>query len=300
MRIAAALAALPGQCLRKPTLTNGRRAALAAVFRRGPSGEEEVLFIKRATNPTDPWSGHVALPGGRAEEADRGEDEVTAARETHEEVGIDLLDGSWSRLGRITDDRVIYPGGRPLTVSLFGFAHSHPGPSEPTLPTNSSEVDFAWWVPTSTLMPGSLYWRETPLEELVPERGNLARAVLRMSGAQSLRFAAIALPAPPPPASVDKPALWGLTLAFTSDMLGRACGTPLVGHGAPAEWASAFRSSGGNLADAVLKAALEGQRLRAVARARAVEGGGTLVAAGVAVLVMAAAVSGRRSKPVQS
>jgi ADP-ribose pyrophosphatase YjhB (NUDIX family) len=245
----------------------------------------------------------VAFPGGRAEEADSGDDEVTAARETQEEVGIDLLDGSWSRLGRITDDRVIYPGGRPLTVSLFGFFHSRPGspPSEPTLPSKTSEVEFAWWVPTSTLVPASLCWRETPLEELVADRGNLAQKVLRMTRARSLRFAAITLPAPPPPASVDTPVLWGLTLAFTSDMLSRACGTPLVGRGAPPEWASAFRSSGGSLADAVLMAALEGQRLRAVARAYAPERGGAVVAAGAAALALAiaAVVSARRAKGEQ-
>lgn len=55
MRVSAGLAALPRQCLRKATLKNGRRAALAAVFRRSPGGEEELLFIKRAASPTDPW-----------------------------------------------------------------------------------------------------------------------------------------------------------------------------------------------------------------------------------------------------
>lgn len=49
----------------------------------------DVLFIKRARNPRDPWSGHMALPGGRREAHD---DDLlaTAIRETHEETGIEL------------------------------------------------------------------------------------------------------------------------------------------------------------------------------------------------------------------
>ena len=41
-----------------------RRAAVAVILRdamRGP----EVLFIRRAEHPRDPWSGHMAFPGGR-------------------------------------------------------------------------------------------------------------------------------------------------------------------------------------------------------------------------------------------
>lgn len=277
---------IPGR--RRRTLVEGRRAALAALFRRGPSGAEHLLFIKRAASPSDPWSGHVALPGGRAELADKGDDEATAARETLEEVGIDPLDGSWRRLGRIVDDRLIYPGGRPLTVALFGFEQIEPVEGAPAeLAQVSREVEFAWWVPTSVLSPESLFWRETPLEELVPDRGNLARAVLRASGADALRFAAI--PLPPPTRVAEPPVLWGLTLAFISDVLLRARGTALVGPRAPAEWSSAFRSSGGTLADTVLAAALEGQRLRAVARACIAEHGrrlAVLVAAGAGLVLV--------------
>src|SRR5262249_57490429 len=55
-------------------------------------GSAQALIIKRAERPGDHWSGHLALPGGRAqiEDADLI---ATAARETYEEVGIDLLDG---------------------------------------------------------------------------------------------------------------------------------------------------------------------------------------------------------------
>ena len=55
-------------------------------------GSAQALIIKRAERPGDHWSGHLALPGGRAQDED-ADLIATAARETYEEVGIDLLDG---------------------------------------------------------------------------------------------------------------------------------------------------------------------------------------------------------------
>ena len=70
------------------------RAAVAAILRDGGPGGEgaELFFIIRAEAPKDPWSGHIAFPGGRRDP----EDETllaTAIRETREEVGIDLARG---------------------------------------------------------------------------------------------------------------------------------------------------------------------------------------------------------------
>src|SRR5437899_12160912 len=66
----------------------GRRAAVALVLRDGPSGVE-LLFIRRAEHPEDPWSGQMAFPGGRAEPGDP-DLRATAVRETEEEIGVDL------------------------------------------------------------------------------------------------------------------------------------------------------------------------------------------------------------------
>jgi 8-oxo-dGTP pyrophosphatase MutT (NUDIX family) len=70
------------------------RATQAAVslILRDARGLAHALIIKRAERPGDHWSGHLALPGGRAEIED-ADLIATAARETYEEVGIDLLDG---------------------------------------------------------------------------------------------------------------------------------------------------------------------------------------------------------------
>ena len=62
------------------------QASVAVVLREAERGLE-LLFIERARRAGDPWSGHMAFPGGRMETHD-ADIESTALRETHEEVGI--------------------------------------------------------------------------------------------------------------------------------------------------------------------------------------------------------------------
>ncbi|AHC50961.1 NUDIX hydrolase [Sulfolobus acidocaldarius SUSAZ] len=58
-----------------------KAAVVALISKAG-----KVLIIKRKEKPGDPWSGHMALPGGRRE--DHEECESTAVRECYEEVRI--------------------------------------------------------------------------------------------------------------------------------------------------------------------------------------------------------------------
>lgn len=74
------------------------QAAVTVILRAEQTGAQ-TLIIKRAEHPLDPWSGHLALPGGRADTVD--EDLLaTAARETLEEIGLDLYAGG-QFLGRL-------------------------------------------------------------------------------------------------------------------------------------------------------------------------------------------------------
>ncbi len=69
-----------------------RRAAVALLVRLDEAREvptPQLLLIKRATYEGDPWSGHVALPGGRREPGDPSL-ERTVIRETWEETAIDI------------------------------------------------------------------------------------------------------------------------------------------------------------------------------------------------------------------
>jgi 8-oxo-dGTP pyrophosphatase MutT (NUDIX family) len=75
------------------------RAAVAAVLRDGANGPE-VLFIRRAEHEGDPWSGHIAFPGGRVDSAEE-QPRQAAERETLEEVCLDL--GEADYLGQLDD-----------------------------------------------------------------------------------------------------------------------------------------------------------------------------------------------------
>lgn len=69
----------------EPLPADRRQAAVAAVF--GP--DDRICLIRRSEREGDPWSGHIAFPGGRREPHDP-DLRATAVRETHEEVGLDL------------------------------------------------------------------------------------------------------------------------------------------------------------------------------------------------------------------
>jgi 8-oxo-dGTP diphosphatase len=65
-------------------------AAIALLLK--PVDEDlDVLFVKRVANPNDPWSGQMALPGGKRDAKDQNLKQ-TIVRETLEEININLLD----------------------------------------------------------------------------------------------------------------------------------------------------------------------------------------------------------------
>lgn len=119
------------------------RAAVALLVRPDPP-ELDLLLIKRAARAGDPWSGHMALPGGRRDPADANLLE-TAERETFEEVGIDLR-ASATYLGPLDDVQPLGAGVPPLVISPHAFVV--PGP---TVARPNHEVEAALWVPLSQL-----------------------------------------------------------------------------------------------------------------------------------------------------
>jgi 8-oxo-dGTP pyrophosphatase MutT (NUDIX family) len=123
------------------------QAAVAVVLRaREPL---ELLLIKRATSERDPWSGHMALPGGRRDESDQ-DLLTTARRETLEETGVDLaVDGR--QLGRLDEVAPTSPRLPKLTISPFVFGV--PGHMEARVA--SREVERVCWVSVTELRAAS-------------------------------------------------------------------------------------------------------------------------------------------------
>lgn len=142
VRITRSLAQRPGTVISDDTVS--RRAAVAVIMRLADDGDVELLMIKRAAYAADPWSGHIALPGGRHEPGDESL-QHTAMRETLEETAIDL-----AAVGRITgtlDD--VHPRSArlpPLIIRPFVFVV----PRDIAV-VASYEVAAAFWVPLHLL-----------------------------------------------------------------------------------------------------------------------------------------------------
>lgn len=119
------------------------RAAVALVVRAQPA-TLELLFIKRAPRVGDPWSGHIALPGGKLDPSDP-DLRHTAIRETLEEVGINL-EALGFDLGPLDEVQPLGAGAPAVAVAPFAFAVPRPTPTTP-----NPEVDEAFWVPMKDL-----------------------------------------------------------------------------------------------------------------------------------------------------
>jgi 8-oxo-dGTP pyrophosphatase MutT (NUDIX family) len=125
----------------REALTEEASAAVASVVRNGAAGLE-LLFIERAEREGDPWSGHLAFPGGKRETADESLLH-TAVRETEEEVGLLLPHAALA--GRLADVTARSSGYR---VAQYVFTLDDP---EVTLVTNA-EVAATLWCPVDRLV----------------------------------------------------------------------------------------------------------------------------------------------------
>jgi 8-oxo-dGTP pyrophosphatase MutT (NUDIX family) len=131
---------------RSPTLIpegGHRRAAVAMILRSRPGGPE-VLFIERARQQGDPWSGHMAFPGGKVDPTD-AEVRAAAERETLEEVGISL--DSALALGRL-DDKAGNPTTAPKLVISAWVYQLDDAPE----PRPNYEVADVFWFPVRDLL----------------------------------------------------------------------------------------------------------------------------------------------------
>jgi 8-oxo-dGTP pyrophosphatase MutT (NUDIX family) len=116
-------------------------AAVAVILAPNP---DAVLLIRRAERAGDPWSGHMALPGGRQDPTD-ADLMATAVRETAEEVGLFL--GAEHLIGALDDVVPRSPVLPPIAVRPYVFALDR----RPALVLNP-EVAATHWVPLELLL----------------------------------------------------------------------------------------------------------------------------------------------------
>jgi 8-oxo-dGTP pyrophosphatase MutT (NUDIX family) len=121
-------------------LVRPRRAAVALVLTTR-EGALSALLVRRSEREGDPWSGHMALPGGHEHATDRDLLQ-TAKRETLEEVGLDL-EGA-ELLGRLDDVSPLRSSAMSVRPFVFWVA-------EPPELTTSLEVAETLWVPLADL-----------------------------------------------------------------------------------------------------------------------------------------------------
>lgn len=123
-----------------------RRAAVASIFRE--ADELELLFIRRARKEGDPWSGHMAFPGGRVEPGDPSALDA-ARRETLEEVRVDL-EQSGSLVGQL-DDIIASARGRVLPLAITPFVFELTDGAQAAV-GDHDEVEEVLWVPVRMLL----------------------------------------------------------------------------------------------------------------------------------------------------
>lgn len=129
-----------------PERHHKRRSAVAVVLDNDAPKDASLLLIRRAQHERDPWSGHMAFPGGRQEKYDRN-GLATAIRETHEELGFNIdaasEQGVARVIGRLSD---FSTRKRAIPIDMIVSPYVIHIEQRPELVPNY-EVDDALWIP---------------------------------------------------------------------------------------------------------------------------------------------------------
>jgi len=189
-RLRSALENRPADCI--PETECEFRAAVTLILRPSDGrGGPEGLFVRRSEVAGDPWSGHVALPGGRRE-PDDADLLDTARRETLEETGLRLEREDY--LGRLGE---IHPLSKRLpSICVTPFVAWMAAHQEVRV---NHELTGHVWVPVSALSDPA--YRSTLVREPPSPRER-------------------------PAIDFEGDVIWGLTLGIVEDFLA-ALGTGL-------------------------------------------------------------------------
>lgn len=170
-------------------------AQAAVLLMVRPTDPLELLLIQRAEKEGDPWSGHMALPGGRRESWD-ADLLATALRETEEEVGVVVPPARI--LGALDELRPSSHRRFPITIAPYVAAV----PLEIATVPEPSEVEAVVWMPLPHLS------NDEAVDEVLIE----------------LEEGSFSLPA----LSYQEYVIWGMTHRILTDFVGVAREAGLV------------------------------------------------------------------------
>jgi 8-oxo-dGTP diphosphatase len=128
--------------LRPVAQTEDADAAVALLLK--PMNDDfDILVVKRVNSPRDPWSGQMALPGGKRESKDV-DLRHTVIRETLEETGINLED----RCRFLGTLKTQCSNHKPeMNIIPFVILLEH----DPTIRLNEKELEKFTWIPLKEL-----------------------------------------------------------------------------------------------------------------------------------------------------
>ncbi len=167
------------------------RSAVAMIL-QVRDGELQILMIKRAERVGDPWSGHMAFPGGRMDKSDANGYAV-AVRETAEEVGL-FLGPEDECIGRLSElNAKPQRGSFGMAVSPFVFRLDRE-----VIFTPNYEVAEVVWVPL----------------EFLTDEDNREEMIWKYKGAKI----------PVPCYMYEGRCIWGLSLMMLDELLDLVAG----------------------------------------------------------------------------
>ena len=125
-----------------------RRAAVAIIFKA--ENQPQILLMRRVESPSDPWSGQISLPGGRAEDGDDGL-LATAQRETREETGLALE--KEARLLCVMAPLPAVASGKVLAMDITPHVFVL---REEVFPCPGEEAEELFWFPLNQIEGGTM------------------------------------------------------------------------------------------------------------------------------------------------
>ena len=153
-----------------------RAAVLVGLFTHPHTNEVYVLLTLRASSMTS-HQGEVALPGGRRDAEDGGDDVRTALREAEEEVGLDrALAVPCARVRRVFSKKGLVVSPIVASIPVPSYLLTPASASSPTPPAsftphlNGSEVAAMFCLPLHTFLSSVDYHYEDRLYDIYTYR----------------------------------------------------------------------------------------------------------------------------------